>query len=71
MPINLVGCHITPTSKSKHFNMSGTIVADYGSHVYMKVDDESYHGASRDSQREGKYLQIDSLLYKINKDPNE
>ena len=68
--MQIIGCHVTAFGKSLHCGQSGEIVADYGSHMLVKADDESYSGAHKNTIGPGKYFQVDSLLFKINKAPN-
>ena len=56
------GTYVKALSKSLHEGQTGVVVADYGSHVLVKVHDETYSGAGKNSIGEGKYIQIDSLL---------
>lgn len=59
-----IGTKIEATSKSKHSGQKGTIVADYGNHYFVKVDDEKYDKAFKSAGREGKYVQIDERCVK-------
>lgn len=65
---SIVGKKIMAFGKSLHAGQTGTIVADYGTMVLVKADDEKYSNAFKSSDREGKYFQVDSLLYKEVKD---
>jgi len=64
MPKYDTGTHILAYGKSHHAGQSGTVVADYGSHLLVKADDLSYEGAHRNSIGEGRYFQVDNLLCK-------
>jgi len=59
------GKRIQAYGKSHHNGQTGTVVADFGMYLLVKVDDESYPKASNNSGREGKYIQVDSLLAKV------
>ena len=59
-----IGTKIQATSKSKHSGQKGSITADYGNMLLIKVDDESYDKAFKSSGREGKYIQVDNRAVK-------
>ena len=63
-----LGSHLLCFGKSLHAGQSGILVADYGSHLLLKADNEKYSGASKNTGREGKHFQVDSLLVKQLKD---
>jgi len=67
--MQIIGAHVTAFGKSLHAGQSGIIVADYEAMLLVKADDPSYHGAHRNSIGDGRYFQVDNLLYKINKEP--
>ena len=58
------GKHIIAFGATKHAGQTGEVVADYDSVLLIKADDESYEHAHRNSTREGRYFQVDSLLVK-------
>jgi hypothetical protein len=66
--VKIVGSSIQAFGKSLHAGQTGVIVADYGTMVMVKADDEAYSGASKSTGLDGKYFQVDSLLYKIIKE---
>lgn len=47
-----------------HAGQKGVVEADWGNYVLVRADDESYTYASKNSGREGKYFQVDSLCLK-------
>jgi len=63
-----IGTHILAFGQSLHAGQTGIVVADYDSHLLVKADDQSYSGAGKNSGREGKYFQVDSLLARQLKD---
>ena len=65
---NMIGKKITAFGKSLHAGQTGTVVADYGTMLLVKADDEKYTNAFKSTNREGKYFQVDTLLYKQLKD---
>ena len=65
------GTHVQAIAKSKHSGQAGIVVADYGTMLLVKADDQSYSLASTNSIGDGKYFQLDSRLYKILKGTNE
>ena len=67
----MIGGEVQATGKSLHAGQTGIVVADYESMLLVKVDDESYHNASKNSIGEGKYIQVDALLCKQLKDNNK
>ena len=64
----MLGKRITAFGKSLHAGQTGTVVADYGSMLLVKADDEKYTGAHKNSIGEGRYFQVDNLLVKELKD---
>lgn len=64
----MVGKKIQVFGKSPHAGQTGVVVADYGSHLFIKADDETYAKAFNSSGRVGKYFQVDRLLCKQLKD---
>jgi len=64
----MLSSKVEATSKSLHAGQTGTIVADYGTMILVKADDESYSGAHLSSGREGRYFQVDSRCIKEIKD---
>jgi hypothetical protein len=58
------GAKILAFGKSIHAGQTGTVVADYGTMILVKADDESYVNARKNSIGEGKYFQVDNLLCK-------
>ena len=65
---NMIGKKITAFGKSLHAGQTGTVVADYGTMLLVKADDDKYAGASKNSIGDGKYFQVDNLLVKEVKD---
>jgi len=63
--IEMVGQRIKAFGKSLHSGQTGTVIADYGTMLMIKADDESYTGASKSTGLEGEYFQVDNLLAKI------
>lgn len=64
----MVGVRILAFGKSHHAGQKGIVVADYGSMLLVKAEDESYPEAHKNSIGEGKYFQVDNLLAKQLKD---
>jgi len=62
--MNMKGKHILALSKSLHSGQKGIVVEDWGNILLIKADDETYSGSYKDTVREGKYFQVDSLLVK-------
>jgi len=55
-----VGTKIMSFGKSKHAGQKGTVVRDYGNYLMITAEDQSYAGASKNSEFDLKVMQVDA-----------
>ena len=66
----MINKKILAFGKSQHAGQTGVVVADYGTMLLVKADDEKYDNAHKNSIGDGRYFKVDKMLVKQLKDSN-
>ena len=59
-----LGTKVIATSDSIHSGHTGTVAADHGQYIIIKIDDESWGYAHISTTGPGKYVHVDSRYLK-------